>query len=128
MRTVRAAVTVAVLGFAMLAGTPKAQAGQALITKISEITMTGNGHVLVKFATAIANRGSCTTIPNSMAFDATTGKGKALLSMANAAFLGSILVVAMGTQTGTTAGCTLVTLSGGGTANYETLYYLSMAQ
>lgn len=123
MRTVRSLVAIAILGLATFAGTPTAHAGLVTNAKIIQITVEGTNHVTVKFNLNIVSKASCATVVNTMAFDASTAKGKAMLSVANAAFLGSIAVAAIGTTATTAAGCT--TVSG---VSYETLATLAMAQ
>ena len=116
------------IGGSLLAFTAQpAQAGSLSSGKITSILITGSQHVIVQFDNPLQSRASCTTNSIAMAFDASTAKGKALLSAANAALLGNLTVNLVGTQFGSTATCTNVLHPGSSTAvAYETLYYLSM--
>lgn len=118
MRTVRSILTVATLGIAMLAGAPKANAGTVLNAKITQVSVEGTSHVTVKFSLNISGKPACATPIHTMAFDASTGKGKAMLSVVNAAFLSNLTVAAVGANA-----CTTVT-----GISYETLNSLAMIQ
>jgi hypothetical protein len=105
-----------------------AHAGYVSAGKVVSVRVTGTQHAVVTFDTSIVRRGTCTTIPSAMAFDASTAKGKALLSVANSALLANLKVRAEGTQQTDTATCTTVAEGSGVSNVYETLYNLTISR
>jgi hypothetical protein len=119
----------AVIAASMFALTVRpAQAGYLNNRKVLSVRVTGTQHVVVTFDSSLTRRATCTTITSQMAFDASTAKGKALLSVASSALLANLSVRAEGTQQTDTATCTTVAEGSGVSNVYETLYNLTISR
>lgn len=121
-------VGAAVIAASMFALSAPAQAGYVSSRKIVSVRVTGTQHAVVTFDATISRRATCTTITSAMAFDASTAKGKALLSAANSALLANLTVRAEGTQQTDSATCTTVNEGSGVSNIYETLYNLTLSR
>ena len=120
---------VAVIAASMFAFSARpAQAGYVSAGKVVSVRVTGTQHAVVTFDIPITRRATCTTITSAMTFDASTAKGKALLSVANSALLANLKVRVEGTQQTDTATCTSVAEGSGVTNTYETLYNMTISR
>jgi hypothetical protein len=101
-KTLRAALVAAVVAICTALPLPAHAVGSALGVKITSIMVIGTQHAVLTIAGPIGTRPACAVSTNGMVMDVATSKGRALLSLAQSAFLADLFVTIQGTGTCTT--------------------------
>jgi hypothetical protein len=101
-KPVKAALVAAVVAISISLPLPAHAVGSALGVKIGSIMVIGTQSAVLTIVGPIGTRPACAVSTNGMVMDIATSKGRALLSLAQSAFLADLFVTIQGTGSCTT--------------------------